>query len=134
MLEEILRYLHNWFCGPEDIRPGRYSIDGGYLYLPFAQEGQYFRIIGSASNDGVYQNPVESLIDEEFQGAIWLLRVPASLLALVEEIEEWQNNFGSTAAGPYQSESFGGYSYTKASGASSWTDVFDSRLTGWRKL
>lgn len=134
MLEEILRYLHNWFCGPGDIRPGRYSIDGGYLHLPFAQEGQYFRIIGSAANDGVYQNPAENLTDEEFQGTIWLLRVPTALLSLVEEIEEWQTNFGNTAAGPYQSESFGGYSYTKASGSSSWADVFDSRLSGWRKL
>ena len=42
------------------------------------------------------------------------------------------------AESPYTSESFGDYSYTKATGESgaplTWRDVFASRLNAWRKL
>lgn len=145
MLEEILLYLHNWFCNPDDIRVGRYHVDAGYLDLPFLQDGQYYRICGSALNDGVYQYPTMDLADEVFTGAIWPLHIPPALLMLVTEIEDWQSQYGSGAAiGPYQSESFGGYSYTKASSSGSnssgsssavtWIDAFSTRLTGWRKM
>ena len=142
MLEEVLRYLHNWFCSREEIRFGKYHIEAGYIDLPFLREEQYFRICGSALNDGIYQYPTFSLSDETFQGAIWPLKLPPALLSLVAEIEAWQEKYGDTAAGPYTSESFGGYSYSKSSGTTSdsdsnttsWQDAFASRLSGWRKL
>ena len=142
MLEEILEYLHNWFISPENIKLGTYSIESGYIDLPFLKIGQYFKINGSDLNDGVYQYPCTELEDECFYGSIWALSIPKALLDLVAEIEEWQEEYGSSTAllSPYQSESFGGYSYTKASSANdssslvAWTDVFASRLAGWRKI
>lgn len=141
MLEEVLRYLHNWFCSRKEF--GVFRIEGGYIDLPFAKEGQYFRIIGSSMNDGVYQFPATELNDEVFKGAIWILAVPNIILDLVADIEAWQEENADTISSPYQSESFGGYSYSKASSGSSdstgssgvtWMDAFGSRLTGWRKI
>lgn len=145
MLEEILLYLHNWFCDHKDIISGTFSISDGTIILPVLLDGQYFRICGSVFNDGVHEYPATDLTDEEFTGTIWPLRIPSSLLAIVKEIETWQSEYGSGAAlGPYQSESFGGYSYTKASTQSSgdsdsssavtWRDAFATRLAGWRKI
>lgn len=140
MLEEILNYLNNWFVTPNDILIDTFLIESGYIDLPFLKVGQYFRINGSDLNDGVYQYPCTDLEDEVFYGSIWGLKIPSTLLDLVKEIEAWQNEYGSTVSGPYQSESFGGYSYSKASstsesgGSLTWIDVFGARLAGWRKI
>lgn len=140
MLEEVLEYLNNWFCNPNDIKIGVFRIEDGTIDLPLL-DGQYFRIIGSYQNDGVYQYPASDLTDEAFYGAIWPLKIPQVVLSLVSEIENWQEANGTSASGPYQSESFGGYSYTKASASTdsessviTWQDVFGSRLTAWRKI
>ena len=58
---------------------------------------------------------------------------------LAKEIEAWEAKNGEVASGVYQSESFGGYTYTKATdaatgGAMSWQSVFRSRLSAWRKI
>ena len=102
--------------------------------LDFLQDGQYFRILGSVYNDGVYQYPAV-LTDEVFEGQIWAMRVPPAFIALSGEIDEY---ITKNAESPYTSESFGGYSYTKATGESgaplTWRDVFASRLNAWRKL
>ena len=46
--------------------------------------------------------------------------------------------YGEKSLSPYQSESFGGYSYTKASASNGdqvdWKTVFRSRLNRWRKI
>ena len=134
MLESVLHYLHNWFLVA--VYDGLYTIKDGSIELPFLQSGQYFRIVGSVLNDGVYSYPAENLKDEEFTGSIWALAVPSAVLSLVEEITAWQAKNG--ASGPYTSESFGGYSYTKATNASGaavgWQDVFKAQLSPWRKL
>ena len=139
MIEEVLRYLHNWFCKPEEIRVALYSIEDRTISLPFLLEGQYFRIVGSVLNDGIYQYPCTELIDETFFGAVWPMRIPTQMISLVAEIEEWQDKYSSVVSGPYTSESFGGYSYSKGSSSdsgtiSSWQDVFESRLAAWRKI
>lgn len=141
MLEEILNYLNNFFVSAMDIKVASYTIDSGTISLPFLLDGQYFRICGSTFNDGVYQYPAEGLTDETFYGAIWPLRIPQAVLDIVSEIEEWQAKYGGETAGPYQSESFGGYSYTKASASAesdstlvTWQDVFGARLAPWRKI
>ena len=101
------------------------------------QEGQYFRIIGSVFNDGVHQYPASDLTDEVFNGAIWAMAVPPSVIDLSAEIEEY-NKSDSGKSSPYTSESFGGYSYTKATDANGapigWQKAFASRLSKWRKL
>lgn len=139
MLEEVLRHLNNWFLVPDGIHLDTYTIEDGGITLPFLQEGQYFRVVGSVFSDGVYQYPASGLKEETFDGAIWSLAVPQAVVNLAEEIEAWQAKNGEAAAGPYQSESFGGYTYSKAvdaatGGAVSWQAAFRSRLNDWRKL
>ena len=139
MLEQILRHLRNWFVVDGGVHFGTFTVEEGGIPLPFLQDGQYFRIAGSVFNDGVYQYPTVELKPERFQGAIWALAIPKEVLEICDEITAWQEKNGEAAAGPYQSESFGGYSYTKATdavtgGAITWQAAFRSRLNQWRKL
>ena len=139
MLEQLLRHLKNYFVAEKYF--GVYKIEKGSITLPFLFEGQYFRIIGSVFNDGIYQYPVSTLTDEEFDGAIWALAIPPEIINLADEIKQWQEQYGASANSPYQSESFGGYSYTAKSnnteennGSYTWKDAFASRLHVWRKI
>lgn len=132
MLETVLMYLNNWFVmGRYD---DTYTIEDGGITLPFLVDGQYFRIVGSLFNDGVYQYPAE-LTDETFDGSVWALALPKALLSTVDEITAWQAKNGDS--GPYTSESFGGYSYSKATNskgvAVGWRDVFAAQLAPWKK-
>ena len=138
MLTEICAELRNYFEVPNGRHFGKFEISGGIITpSDFLQDGQYFRIVGSVFNDGVYQYPATSLTDEVFEGAVWAMALPPSLIALTAEIEEY-NKSDAGKASPYTSESFGGYSYTKATDASgapiSWQKAFASRLNKWRKL
>ena len=148
MLTEICQYLHNWFEVAKFY--GKFIISDGHIesYNDGDMgliEGQYFRIVGSLLNDGVHQYPSEGLKDETFDGAIWSMAIPPAMLSLSEEIDAWQTKHGSvnsTAMSPYNSESFGGYSYSKSSGGSAesgggsggWQSAFANRLNPWRKL
>ena len=132
MLETVLMYLSNWFVvGRYD---DTYTIEDGGITLPFLVDGQYFRIVGSLFNDGVHQYPAE-LTDETFDGSVWALAIPKALLSTVDEITAWTAKNGD--GGPYTSESFGGYSYSKATNskglAVGWRDVFSSKLAPWKK-
>ena len=138
MLTEICAELRNYFEVPNGRHFGTFTISGGSIApLDFLQEGQYFRIIGSVFNDGVHQYPASDLTDETFHGAVWAMALPPSLIALSAEIEEY-NKSDAGKASPYTSESFGGYSYTKATDSNSapigWQKAFASRLSKWRKL
>lgn len=140
MLEQVLMHLNNWFLVPDGIHEGTYTIEDGGIALPFlVANGQYFRICGSVFNDGLHQYPAGDLKNETFDGAVWALAVPQAVIELEAEIEAWQKKNGEAAAGIYQSESFGGYSYSKATdsasgGAVTWQTAFRSRLNAWRKL
>ena len=135
---ELCAELRNWFVVPDGVHVQTYTISGGSIVpLDFLQDGQYFRIVGSVFNDGVYQYPATSLTDEVFDGAVWAMAIPPSVIDLAAEIEEY-NNSDSGKASPFTSESFGGYSYTKATDANGapigWQKAFASRLNQWRKL
>ena len=139
MLEQVLMHLKNWFLVPGGIHEGTYTIEDGGIALPFLANGQYFRICGSVFNDGLHQYPAGDLKTETFTGTVWALAVPQAVIELSAEIEEWQTKNGEAASGIYQSESFGGYSYSKATdsasgGAVTWQSAFRSRLSAWRKL
>ena len=132
MLETVLMYLNNWFAvGRYD---DTYTIEDGGITLPFLVDGQYFRIVGSLFNDGVYQYPAE-LTDETFDGSVWALAIPKAMLSTVDEITAWTAKNGD--GGPYTSESFGGYSYSKATNSKGvtvgWRDVFSAQLAPWKK-
>lgn len=153
MLEQLLKYLKNWFRvrnGVDGKYPATYTIESGGITLPFLQNEQYFRIIGSVFNDGLYiygetlkdgDGKAVELTDETFDGAIWALAVPKAVVELAKNITAWQDKYGDAIASPYTSESFGGYAYTKASGGSldgvgisGWQDAFRGELSAWRKI
>ena len=140
MIGQVCAFIQNFFYG--DRFSGTFTISGGTMTVPGLLTGQYFRICGSRMNDGVYQYPPTGLTDETFTGVVWDMRPPKSFLDLVSEITTWQTQYGAATQGPYQSESFNGYSYSKgtatdASGKSvpvTWQTTFGSRLNEWRKL
>lgn len=140
MLEQILDYIHNYFV--KDVHSGIFKVSDRSLQVEFLQEGQYFKVVGSVFNDGIHKYPDDTLVDEVFTGTVIAMAVPPSVIALSLEIEDWMDKYGSVANSPYQSESFGGYSYTKGSisngnGGSNmadWRSVFGSRLNHWRKI
>ena len=138
MLEQVLRHLNNWFL--VEIHEGTFTVENGSIALPFLLTHQYFRIVGSVLNDGLHQYPAVDLTDETFTGSVWALAVPKAVIDLSVEIEAWQEKNGEAVASPYQSESFGGYSYTKRSAGSDsgtlngWQGAFRGRLNDWRKL
>ena len=139
MLEQVLMHLNNWFLVPGGIHEGTYTIEDGGIALPFLANGQYFRICGSVFNDGLHQYPASDLKAETFEGTVLALAVPQAVIELAAEIEAWQKKNGDASVSPYQSESFGGYSYSKATdsasgGAVTWQSAFRSRLNAWRKL
>ena len=142
MMGQICDHIHNYFEDPDDIRSGSWTIAGGTINLPFLVSGQYFRVVGSALNDGVYQYPATGLLDETFEGQIWPMRVPKAVRDLAVEIAAWQDKYGARAASPFVSENvIGVYSYTRATGGGSeaagacaWQWQFKSRLNQWRRL
>lgn len=141
-LTELCQELRNWF--ERDRTFGEFTITGGEISLSdFLQDGQYYRIVGSVFNDGVYQYPTTGLHDETFRGAIWAMAVPPSVIALLQEISDWQDKYGEAILSPYNSESFGGYSYSKSTGSGSngsgngsgdYRNVFADKLKLWRKI
>lgn len=144
MLSKLCKELNNWFDrgqprirGVIEIRDGRIVNDS---FRSLIQDKQYFRIVGSVFNDGVYQNTdLLELIDESFTGAIWLMAIPKDVVDLATEIDTWMTKYSDTVNSPFQSESFGGYSYSKANGSSgsanpTWQSVFANQLNRWRKI
>lgn len=146
MLDAICREIKNYFVADSDRYIGDFAIVDGIITPPIAmQEGQYYRIVNSVFNDDVYIHGSEQLTDEEeFHGAIWLMRPPKAFLELVKDIEDWQNKYGGTdsvSMSPYSSESFGGYSYSKNAGSTdaegqsglTWQSAFANRLNVFRR-
>ena len=140
MLEAVLTHLKNWFVVPCGVHEGTYTIENSTLELPFLQNGQYYRICGSIFNDGLhkYGDIEDKLQNETFTGTVWALAIPKAVIDLAVKIEEWQTKNGETVASPFTSESFGGYSYTKATDSTTgavatWKTVFKSDLNPYRK-
>lgn len=142
MLSELCGYLNNWF----DLARvhGEFKVESGVLDVGDLEvlDGQFVRIVGSVFNDGVYQYPAMGLKDETFDGAVWLLAIPPEVIALSENIRAWREQYekaDSAALSPFLSESFGGYSYTKAAGSqggagATWSDVFKGQLARWVRI
>lgn len=139
MLENVLAHLKNWFLVPDGVYEETFTIENGALELPFLQDGQYYRICGSVFNDGLYKYGEWDLQDEIFTGTVWALAVPKAVIDLAEEIKEWESKNGEISRNPLTSESFGGYSYSKATdtatgGAVTWQAAFRVQLNQWRKV
>lgn len=146
ILEQVLGSIHNWFVR-DTYEVSGCQIEGAALpaSLDFPN-GVWYRVQGSYLNDGMHLrgDENEGLVDETFDGTVTTHVIPKALLSVVGDISEWQSKYGATADSPYQSESFGGYSYSKrGTGNSSvsdsdsgggWQSVFMGRLRQWRKL
>ncbi len=139
--------VNNWFDYCK--YTGRFKIVDGTIDLSdmvadnSIQPGQYFRIQGSVFNDGIHQFPASDLNDEIFIGSVTAMAIPSEFIKLLDEINQWVETYANDkqANSPYQSESFGGYSYTKAGSGtgdsndvSTWMGHFKGKLNKWRKL
>lgn len=152
MLTEVCDYIHNYFDGTS--YHGNFVIENGTITEMdgLLVNGQRFRVIGSALNDGIYTWLNGSVYDDDgktgvvlkpetFSGTVTAMNVPISILYLVEDISDWVTKNKAILDSPYTSESFGGYSYSKASGSGSnaggvlgWQDMFRTRLNAYRKI
>jgi hypothetical protein len=144
---EVCQYLKNWFDRNQEKYFGDITISNGALTTNYGlKPNQYFRIVGSTLNDGVYKYPLTTLTDETFNGAIWGMALPKAFLSLLDEIETWKIKYASAdsvAMSPFTSESVPGvYSYSKSSGGNdtttdksgTWQGVFGARLAPYRKM
>jgi hypothetical protein len=145
-LTEVCASIKNYFLRSEsDIKRGTFSLRKDTAPLSSLLDGQYFRIVGSILNDGVWQNTAADLANirpEDFTGEIWVMSVPRDFEDLCNDITAWRTRneaADSANMSPFTSESFGGYSYSKggnASGGSSvtWQSQFQSRLNTYRRI
>lgn len=139
-IKEICDYIHNYF--EVDEVSGEFTIADGSLEASFLSENQYYRIQGSVFNDGIYKYPSTDLTDETFQGKVTAMAVPKDVLAVLDEATQWENDNAKVLQSPLNSESFGGYSYSKGSsskkdgsqGQITWRDVFGDKLKAYRKI
>lgn len=152
MLQQICEHIHNYFIKTQFV--GEFTISDGAISPDLSlKEGQRFLIEGSDLNDGIYTYHAAGITDDDdiaragladeiFTGSVYGLAVPPQLITLSAEIYTWVGKYGDVINSPYQSESFGGYSYARASGAGAngntspagWKDVFADRMNRWRKV
>ena len=153
MLSELCALCRNYFDKDEYHRyyprlEGKFTVRDGILpdLEGFIIKGQCFRLYGSALNDGVYEYTDDLVLkDETFSGMIQSMRVEPDFLALSNEIDAWEAKYGtidSMALSPFNSEAYGGYSYSKSAGgdggsggasAADPVSMFRQRLKRWRK-
>lgn len=145
-ITDFCEEINNFFEKEKYI--GEFTIENGQIVLPAIvdiKSDQYFRIIDSTFNDGVYQHPATNLKNETFQGAVWTMAIPKNAVDLYNQINEWDTKFGQSdvVSSPYQSESFGsgGYSYSlKSTNSNSGADVttwqghFKAQLRKFKKV
>lgn len=147
MLTEICAEIKNYFTYDSDKHFGNFTIKDGSITPSFDLPTDYIRIVGSHLNDGVHKVSDHDLVDDgTFHGAVWVMSPPKAFLDLAAEIAAWQDKNGaldSAAMSPFNSESFGGYSYSKSGGSSAggsssggadWRSAYASRLNIYRKI
>ena len=133
MLYEIMKHIKNFFQCMK-MKEGNIEIKDGTVSSFDVEDGDYILIEGSKRNDGIYQCPC-TLKDETFSGSVSIRGIPQDFLNLASEIETFTVSNETSAI---TSESFGGYTYSKATNSSGvaadWKDVFRGRLNTWRKI
>lgn len=140
ILTQICGELNNWFTDRNaSAAYGTYEIKNGTLPLDHITEGQCVRIVGSIFNDGVHMYPFYDLQDETFAGAVMPMRIPPEVMQIAAEVRRIEAEGGNTSVSPYTSESFGGYSYTRATDSngvplSDIRLIVNQRLEKWRKM
>ena len=144
-LTEFCQRAKNWFDIKSDHTPyGHYSgtitisdnsisVNGEPLDIPT----EYFRLIDSFKDNGVHKVGDE-LTDETFNGSVWLMVIPDSVTALVDNVIQDAIDNGRIIKSPFVSESHKGYTYnlgaTKNGTRPSIWDFYESDITPWRKI
>lgn len=120
MLTEICAHLKNYFDYSRFY--GDISISGGAVSCRGVQidmdEGQYFALFRPHYCLGIFRYGDELEDRTVKNGSVWLMDIPPAIFAAIEWAEKWNELNGgadSAANSPFQSESFGGYSYSKGS-------------------
>lgn len=133
----VMRQVRNHF--EREPVEGVFTITGNGLSP--APDAPWVAIRGSKYHDGVYElaggylQGAEGDLDEEFDGLVYPLHPPRDFLRLCEDIAKYDEQ---TPVGALQSESFGAYSYTRASGAAGgvmgWQEAFSAQLAPYRRM
>jgi len=142
MLYEIIRYLNILPYGADPtgliqrVEEGEFVIADGQISLSTElYNGQHFVIEGSNMNDGAYTAPVD-LTDERFEGKVYVLSKNQAFEALLEKAFAQKQAFDNPSK--FQTESFGGYSYTIATDANgrplTWKTAMAADFRPWRKV
>lgn len=148
LAEEVLCHIHNWFVRDTSLFSG---VTFGSNALPseiasYVPEGTYYRIQGTYLNDGLHLRGTNDVIkQEDVDGPVRVskLVIPNPLLAIIDEIADWEDKYGEVAKGPFFSESFGGYEYeirgyssygAASSSMSGWRLAFANRLNPFRRM
>lgn len=139
---QVMRNVNNYF--ESGYRATSYTITGGSISPDdLLAPGMWIAITGSIFHDGVWQldewlglkDLPHSVPDETFYGRVYFLHPPADFLALCERIAEFDRK---TPVGGLQSESFGEYSMTRASGKNggvlAWQEAFADALRPYRNM
>ena len=132
-LFELLTYLRNFFPGKK-WEFSDFQITGGKIELPELWDGSHYLVEGSRRNDGIHVYGDNDLLPETFTGTVTELCIDKQLLKKWVSINNWCRENEKLIYSPYQSESFGGYAYTKTTVTTSWKSVFADDLRPWRKL
>lgn len=139
---QIMRTINNFF--EHGYRATNYSIAAGVLSpQELLRPGMWIAITGSIFHDGVWQlgegctlgERSAGLTDEKFFGRVWFLHPPASFLETCKRISEFVEK---TPVSGVQSESFGEFSQTAASGKNggvlTWQEAFEDDLRPYRSM
>lgn len=137
MLFEAMSYCKNWFV--TEIHKGNISIQdntinlNGKEFTPNAYT-DFLRLIGGHTNEQMFDSS-KVLENDEFEGEIWELAPPQEFIKLCDKIREWNDE---NKPNDKTSESFGGYSYSKATNNNgvplTWQDVFAKELRAYKKI
>lgn len=140
-ITRICAWLKNHFLYKK--YEGTFTLVSGIAPLDSLLDGQYFVIVNSVLNNGVFQNTAESLAKlrpETFTGRIWSMSVPVDFEELIADsnaFEEKVQELGVADKG-FSSESFGGYSYSLPSSApaylTEWAKRLDRGFSIYRKI
>lgn len=138
----VMRECRNYF--ETGYLKTQFTIAGGVI-SPGAlfRAGAYIAITGSLFHNGVFliaegnvlEGAAPGVADETFVGRVYFLCPPAGFLDVCQDIAAF---IEKTPKGGYESESFGDYSYTRASGKSggvlTWKQHFMDDLAQYRRM
>jgi len=140
-MQQVMDACNNHFV--QYFLEGNIEIENGALIDVDVHCCAYVYITGSAQHNGLYRveqrddNAVlidDDAPDETFSGCVYLLAPPRGFINLCADVAAWVEK---NPVGGLQSESFGAYSYSRASGAHgavTWQEQHAERLRVYRRM